>query len=278
MKPHLFIFLLLLPLVFCEDAKNEISSSTEPEEIAELLAESDLLNSYVHSKSKSVKAALASTSVILVSELGDKTFFIAAIMAMKHARWVVYIAAMAALITMTILAVSIGYVLPLLIPVEWTHFLAGVLFFIFGIKLLYEGTQMESGVSDELEEVEQEIPEKDGGFQGEDDPELGDGKGKLRNKQTINWSSKVFIEVATMTFLAEWGDRSQIATIALAAHRDPTGVCIGGCLGHGFCTALAVLGGKFLASRISEKHVTLIGGALFLVFGIHSFLVGPDLD
>ena len=77
----------------------------------------------------------------------------------------------------------------------------------------------------------------------------------------------MFVEVMTMTFLAEWGDRSQIATIALAAHRDPYGVCIGGCLGHGFCTALAVLGGKFLASRISEKHVTLIGGALFLVFG-----------
>merc|ERR1719219_3096819 len=205
MKPHLFIFLLLLPLVFCEDAKNEISSSTEPEEVADLLAESDLLNSYVHAKSKSVKAALASTSVILVSELGDKTFFIAAIMAMKHARWVVYIAAMAALATMTILAVLIGYALPLLIPVEWTHFLAGVLFFIFGVKLLYEGVQMESGVSDELEEVEQELADKDGGFQGADDPELGDGKAKLRNKRTINWSSKVFLEVCTMTFLAEWG-------------------------------------------------------------------------
>merc|ERR1719273_1101062 len=133
---------------------------------------------------------------------------------------------------------------------------------------------MESGVSDELEEVEEELKERsnEGG-----DPELGEEK-KGRRKLTINWSPAVFIEVLTMTFLAEWGDRSQIATIALAAHRDPTGVCIGGCLGHGFCTALAVMGGKFLASRISEKHVTLIGGSLFLIFGIHSFLVGPELD
>jgi putative Ca2+/H+ antiporter (TMEM165/GDT1 family) len=276
----LSVFLLICLLCGAEDisADGTDAKPVTDSKKAEITENAEFLNSFIHSNNKMVKASLASTSVILVSELGDKTFFIAAIMAMKHARWVVYIAAMAALATMTILAVLIGFALPLLIPVEWTHFLAGVLFFIFGLKLLYEGVQMESGVSDELEEVEQELAEKDGGFQGEDDPELGDGKDKLRKKQTINWSSKVFLEVATMTFLAEWGDRSQIATIALAAHRDPTGVCIGGCLGHGFCTALAVLGGKFLASRISEKHVTLIGGALFLVFGIHSFLVGPELE
>jgi len=274
----LCIFLLCAAEETSDAAKAEVKPTEAGKGAADILENAEMLDNFFHSKNKMVKASFASTSVILVSELGDKTFFIAAIMAMKHARWVVYIAAMLALATMTVLAVMIGYTLPLLIPVEWTHFMAGVLFLIFGIKLLYEGVQMESGVSDELEEVEQELAEKDGGFQGEDDPELGDGKDKLRKKTTINWSSKVFIEVATMTFLAEWGDRSQIATIALAAHRDPTGVCIGGCLGHGFCTALAVLGGKFLASRISEKHVTLIGGALFLVFGIHSFLVGPELD
>ena len=73
-----------------------------------------------------------------------------------------------------------------------------------------------------------------------------------------------------MTFLAEWGDRSQIATIALAAAKDPVGVTIGGCLGHSICTGMAVIGGRMLAARISEKSVAFYGGLVFLAFGMHS--------
>lgn len=47
----------------------------------------------------------------------------------------------------------------------------------------------------------------------------------------------------------------QIATIALAAVREPLGVTLGGCTGHALCTGLAVIGGKLLASRISERTV-----------------------
>lgn len=38
------------------------------------------------------------------------------------------------------------------------------------------------------------------------------------------------------------------------------------------CTTAAVVGGKSLASQISEKIVALSGGVLFIVFGIQSFL------
>jgi putative Ca2+/H+ antiporter (TMEM165/GDT1 family) len=81
---------------------------------------------------------------------------------------------------------------------------------------------------------------------------------------------RVFIQSLTMTFLAEWGDRSQIATIALAAAKDPVGVTIGGCIGHSICTGMAVLGGRMLAARISEKSVAFYGGLVFLAFGMHS--------
>ena len=47
---------------------------------------------------------IASLSVIIVSELGDKTFFIAAIMSMQHSRLTVFLGAVAALFTMTILS------------------------------------------------------------------------------------------------------------------------------------------------------------------------------
>lgn len=78
-----------------------------------------------------------------------------------------------------------------------------------------------------------------------------------------------------LTFLAEWGDRSQIATIALAAAKDPIGVTIGGIVGHSFCTGLAVVGGRMLAAKISERTVALAGGLLFLIFGLHSCYTGP---
>lgn len=47
---------------------------------------------------------IAAVSVIIVSELGDKTFFIAAIMAMRHPRVTVFMGAMSALTVMTILS------------------------------------------------------------------------------------------------------------------------------------------------------------------------------
>lgn len=51
-----------------------------------------------------VHAFVASLSVIVVSELGDKTFFIAAIMAMRHSRITVFAGAISALALMTILS------------------------------------------------------------------------------------------------------------------------------------------------------------------------------
>ena len=51
-----------------------------------------------------IHAFAASISVIIVSELGDKTFFIAAIMAMRHPRLTVFLGAMTALGVMTILS------------------------------------------------------------------------------------------------------------------------------------------------------------------------------
>lgn len=51
-----------------------------------------------------IHAFIASFSVIVVSELGDKTFFIAAIMAMRHSRITVFSGAISALAIMTILS------------------------------------------------------------------------------------------------------------------------------------------------------------------------------
>ena len=84
---------------------------------------------------------------------------------------------------------------------------------------------------------------------------------------------QIFIQSFTMTTLAEWGDRSQLATIILAAREDVYGVCVGGVLGHALCTGLAVLGGRIIATRISVRTVTLVS-CLVLVDDWSGFWVG----
>jgi len=73
-----------------------------------------------------------------------------------------------------------------------------------------------------------------------------------------------------LTLLAEWGDRSQIMTINLAAVDNPVSVALGGIVGHSICTGLAVLGSKALAKRIPERYVAIFGGVTFLLFALHN--------
>jgi Ca2+/H+ antiporter, TMEM165/GDT1 family len=97
--------------------------------------------------------------VILVSEIGDKTFFIAAIMAMTKPRLTVYSGAMLALGLMTILSALLGNVLTVLIPRVYTYYFSSLLFAIFGIKMLKEGYEMkkEQDNSEEYEEANSEL-------------------------------------------------------------------------------------------------------------------------
>jgi len=208
-----------------------------------------------------MEAFTTTLSMIIVSELGDKTFFIAALWAMRHDRRAVYLGAASALVAMTGLSVAMGVVLPALLPKVYTHWAAVGLFVYFGGKLLREAGEMICkgegiGPSDELEEVEQSLKDQKAG-------------------KTANSLQAVVMQVLMLTFCAEWGDRSQISTIALAAARDPAGVMLGGSIGHCFCTLLAVLGGKYLATSISERTVVALGGVLFLLFGAHGVFTGP---
>ncbi|KAL3811826.1 hypothetical protein ACHAXA_004253 [Cyclostephanos tholiformis] len=201
-----------------------------------------------------LKGLVSSFSAIMATEIGDKTFFIAAVLSMRNDRAAVFGGAILALIVMTILSTLMGLVLPALMPRRYTHLIGGALFLYFGFKLLKDSRGMGDGVSEELEEGARQ---SSGGLST-----AGEYSGN-------SWES-VFLQALTLTFLAEWGDRSQIATIALAAAKDPVGVTIGGCMGHSVCTGMAVVGGRMLASRISEKSVAFYGGLTFLVFGIHS--------
>ncbi|CAM9338023.1 unnamed protein product [Ectocarpus sp. 6 AP-2014] len=238
-----------------------------------------------------------SVIMIIATEIGDKTFFIAAIMAMSHPRLAVFGGAVGALAVMTVLSAALGYALPAILPKTYTHYASALLFLYFGFRMLKEGMESHGGPSEELTEVEEELAKKREGEAKKSGPAAfdmegggaigGAGGGGLRaaGGRRASTAAKSLMQARlseaavitmsfSMTFLAEWGDRSQIATIALATNKDPFGVTAGGVVGHSLCTGMAVIGGKLLAARISEKTVHLVGGALFLVFALHALVFG----
>ena len=198
--------------------------------------------------------------IILATEIGDRTFFIAAVMAMRASPLVIWCGAAGALFVMTILSTLVGHVAPLLIPRVYTQYFVAALFAFFGVRMLWDGWHAGAGASEELEEVEAEMTAKK-----HDDPQVEDLEDGSKSAMAV---LKTLGQAFTLTFLAEWGDRSQIATIALAAAREPFGVTCGACLGHALCTGIAVIGGKLLASSISERTVLLVGGVLFCIFAV----------
>ncbi|KAK3516489.1 hypothetical protein QTP70_019874 [Hemibagrus guttatus] len=228
-----------------------------------------------------IHAFVAAISVIIVSELGDKTFFIAAIMAMRYNRLTVLAGAMLALGLMTCLSVLFGYATTI-IPRIYTYYISTALFAIFGVRMLREGLRMSADEGqEELEEVQAEIKKKDEELQryklanGAPDVEAGTAAA-MSPPRKWHIISPIFIQALTLTFLAEWGDRSQLATIVLAAREDPFGVAVGGTLGHCLCTGLAVVGGRMVAQKISVRTVTIIGGIVFLAFAFSALFIKPD--
>ncbi|CAB3249709.1 unnamed protein product [Arctia plantaginis] len=221
------------------------------------------------------KGFLASLSVVIVSELGDKTFFIAAIMAMKHPRIIVFAGAISALVLMTILSAAFGSIATV-IPRIYTHYISAALFAIFGIKMLRDGFKMDPNEGqEELEEVQSELKRREDQEEKEetlDMLELGQAENRRRKRNAV---IRVLLQAASLTFLAEWGDRSQLATVVLATREHPIGVIIGGSLGHALCTGLAVIGGRMVASKISVRTVTIIGGLVFLFFAVSALVIGP---
>jgi len=77
------------------------------------------------------------------------------------------------------------------------------------------------------------------------------------------------MKLHTAMFIAEWGDRTQIAMVGQHASQPLIPVCLGSLIAFFLLTFTAVLAGWFLAGRsLSEKSVYLFSAISFLVFAL----------
>ncbi|OIV94927.1 hypothetical protein TanjilG_22124 [Lupinus angustifolius] len=181
--------------------------------------------------------------LIFFSELGDKTFFIAALLAARNSAGVVFTGTFGALGAMTLISVALGrtfhYVDEILpfrlgetdLPVD--DIAAVCLLVYFGVSTLLDASSSDGQKSDdEQKEAELAVSEFS-----------GNGSGILAAAST---AASTFL----LVFVAEWGDKSFFSTIALAAASSPLGVIGGALAGHGVATLV----------------IAYVGGVLFLVF------------
>lgn len=199
-----------------------------------------------------------SLATIVMSEAGDKTFFLAMMLSLRKGRSLALTSAMTALAAMTVISTALGQVVrgfPTFVQegqavITWA---SAILFLIFGAQSLREA-QIARRDGDSLAEA-----------QNEAEQEVQDVVSTFAAPRT-NW--KEWWQCASMIFLAEWGDRSMLATVALSVVMDPLGVVVGAILGHFLATSLAVFGGELLSKFMDEVTAKTVGGILFLIFAV----------
>lgn len=219
-----------------------------------------------------INAIVQAFSLTFVSEIGDKTFFIAAILAAGGADGVAkdqsqkvltFIGAIAALAVMTFLAVALGQIfhsVPDLaggLPLD--DYASVAAFSYFGVKLLLDASTMPD----------------DGSVAAEEREEAAEA---VREASLPSWLTNspvppLVFEAFVLVFAAEIGDRSFISATALSAQggaESGAAVFLGSISAHGIATLIAVLLGELISKYISEKTITYIGGVLFLIFAASS--------
>ena len=85
---------------------------------------------------------------------------------------------------------------------------------------------------------------------------------------------KVLITVFTAVFIAELGDKTQLATMLFAADKEVSKlkVFIGASLALILASAIGVLAGSVISEYVSEKHLHYIAGVGFIAIGLWTLL------
>jgi putative Ca2+/H+ antiporter (TMEM165/GDT1 family) len=178
---------------------------------------------------------LAALIIIALAELGDKTQLLTFGFATRYPFWPVVSGVACATGALMAAAVIFGGFINKFIPLLYVQLFAGTLFILFGLWTLFGREEAEK-------------TEEQGG-----------------------WRSPFWIVFGSF-FLAELGDKTQLATLALTAkYGSPLLVWLGATLGMVFINLLSVLAGGWTRHFLSEKAVKYIGAVIFILFGLWTF-------
>jgi putative Ca2+/H+ antiporter (TMEM165/GDT1 family) len=176
-------------------------------------------------------ALIASFMFVVLAEMGDKTQLLAMAFAAKYSAYKVLMAVFLATLLNHALAVAAGRFLTTVIPMDIISFAAAFSFIIFGLWTIR---------GDKLE--------------GEDKKESRFGP---------------VVTVGIAFFLAEMGDKTQLATISLAVkYQSMISVLMGTTLGMVVADAIGIIAGITMRKHIPEKTIKWISATVFVLFGL----------
>lgn len=200
----------------------------------------------------SIQTIASSFATIFLAEIGDRTFFIIAVLAMTCSRSAIFFGNQLTMTIIAMIAAFIGAAAVYLIDPLYIKIASCVMFLVYGILSFYEA------------------------YSGEHEEPVNDKDEPLITERT--WM-KTFWKTAAMVFFAEWGDKSNTSIIALSALSDPILVAIGSILGFACIGLLAVILGKLIGKYISEKTIKIAAGVLYLAFAaLTLIMIFYDID
>ena len=179
--------------------------------------------------------------LVFIAELGDKTQLAVLSQTCKfRSTWPVFLGGSLALTTVTAIGAVAGQLLSRVIPPQTLQIVAGILFVIMGVHTWLESRKVE----------------------GEDTAcAIGEGEHPL-------WDWRAFGATFGLLFVAELGDKTQLAVMGLASGAvSLVPVFLGGALALTAVTGLAVAGGQQLCRMVPRPRMLAIAAVLFVVMG-----------
>lgn len=187
-----------------------------------------------------MEALLTSFSTVALAEIGDKTQLLALFLATRFSsKPSIVLGILAATLLNHLMSAWLGVEAANLIPTSWTHWIVGLSFIAVGLWLL--------------------VPDQD---ESEDNKVLTHG---------------AFIATFILFFIAEIGDKTQVATVLLGAHYGSVWlVLIGSTIGMMLANVPVIFAGNWIMERINPNRTRQLACLLFLLIGMVT-IVSPLL-
>jgi putative Ca2+/H+ antiporter (TMEM165/GDT1 family) len=182
---------------------------------------------------------LVSTGLVAIAEIGDKTQLLALLLAAKFRKpWPILAGILAATVANHLLAAGVGAAAGAFLQGPWMRWVLGLAFLAFAAWAL---------IPDKFEEDER--PKERGG--------------------------SVFLTTLVAFFFVEMGDKTQVATVALAARfHQVVMVAAGTTVGMMLANAPVVFVGEAAASRLPLKLIRILAAASFAGIGVWILATG----